>query len=148
MKDIRQKLIELFKKGYCTPQIARLAKKLKSPSTTLHYNIKRLEKEGAIKSYKAIFDYKKISEGFCAYALVSLSPNECDSEKMASELSKHPKIESVDICTGDWELVVKSRTKDQEEYYELVKNVIVKEGVLKVKSLTSLKQLKTEFVEL
>lgn len=148
MKDIRQRLIDLFKQGYCTPQIARLAKKLKSPSTTLHYNIKRLEKEGAIKAYKAVFDYKKIDEGFCAYALVSLSPKECDAEQMAKELIKHSKIESVDICTGDWELVVKSRTKDQEEYYELVKNALVREGVLKVKSLTSLKQLKTEFVEM
>ena len=44
MKDIRQKLIELLKGGYCTPQIAQLARKLNQPSTTLHYNIKRLEK--------------------------------------------------------------------------------------------------------
>ena len=29
MKDIKPRLIELFKEGYCTPQIARIAKKLK-----------------------------------------------------------------------------------------------------------------------
>ncbi|MFH1316740.1 MAG: hypothetical protein ABII01_04425 [Candidatus Woesearchaeota archaeon] len=45
MKDITKKIIDLFKSGYCTPQIARVAKKLKEPSTTIHYNVKRLEKK-------------------------------------------------------------------------------------------------------
>ena len=49
MKDIRPKLIDLFKSGYCTPQISRIAKKLNQPSTTIHYNIKKLEKEDADK---------------------------------------------------------------------------------------------------
>ena len=149
MKDIQPKLIDVFKKGYCTPQIAQVAKKLKEPSTTIHYNIKKLEKEGAIKAYKAVFDYKKINEGFCAFVLISLSPYEYGNpEKIGKELAKHPEIESVDIATGDWEMVVKVRTKDQDAYYELVKNVISRKGVTKIKTLTSLKQLKTEFVEL
>ncbi len=149
MKDIQPKLIDVFKKGYCTPQIARVAKKLKEPATTIHYNIKRLEKEGAIKTYKAVFDYKKINEGFCAFVLISLSPDEYGNpEKIGKELSRHAEIESVDIATGDWEMVIKVRTKDQDAYYELVKNVISRKGVTKIKTLTSLKQLKTEFVEL
>ena len=149
MKDIQPKLIDAFKKGYCTPQIAQVAKKLKEPSTTIHYNIKKLEKEGAIKAYKAVFDYKKINEGFCAFVLISLSPDEYGNpEKIGKELAKHLEIESVDIATGDWEMVVKVRTKDQDAYYELVKNVISRKGVTKIKTLTSLKQLKTEFVEL
>ena len=149
MKDIQPRLIYVFKKGYCTPQIAQVAKKLKEPATTIHYNIKRLEKEGAIKAYKAVFDYKKINEGFCAFVLISLSPDEYgDPEKIGKELARHTEIESVDIATGDWEMVVKVRTKDQDAYYELVKNVISRKGVTKIKTLTSLKQLKTEFVEL
>ena len=149
MKDIQPRLIDVFKKGYCTPQIAQVAKKLKEPAKTIHYNIKKLEKEGAIKAYKAVFDYKKINEGFCAFVLISLSPDEYgDPEKIGKELGRHTEIESVDIATGDWEMVVKVRTKDQDAYYELVKNVISRKGVTKIKTLTSLKQLKTEFVEL
>lgn len=148
MKDIQPKLIDIFKKGSCTPQIAQIAKKLKEPSTTIHYNIKKLEKDGAIKAYKAVFDYKKIDEGFCAFVLISLSPDEYgDPEKIGKELAKHPEIESVDIATGDWEIVIKVRAKDQDAYYDLVKNVISRKGVIKIKTLTSLKQLKTEFVE-
>lgn len=149
MKDITPKLVNLFKKGFCTPQITRLAKVLQEPSTTLHYNIKKLEKEGAIKTYKAVFDYKKIEEGFCVLVLLNLSPDEYgDPERIGKELSKHPKVESVDIVSGDWEIMIKVRVKDQDEYYELVKKFISRKGIIKIKSLTSLKQLKTEFVEL
>ena len=147
MKDITKKLIELFKQGYCTPQIARIAKKLKVPSTTIHYNIKRLEKEKVIKTYKATFDYKKIEQGFCTYVLMSLSPDEyADPEKIGAELAKHPEVESVDICTGEWEMVLKIRVKDQDEYYNFVRRVLSRKGIAKTKSLVSFKQMKTVFV--
>jgi DNA-binding Lrp family transcriptional regulator len=149
MKNITSRLIDLFKLGHCTPQIARIAKKLKEPSTTIHYNIKKLEKEGAIKIYKAVFDYKKIDQGFCSYVLINISNDQYGNpEKISKELCKFNEIESVDVCTGDWELVLKIRVKDQDEYYNFIKNVISRKGVTKIKSLTSLKQLKTEFVEL
>ena len=144
MKDIRPKLIKLFKEGYCTPQISRIAKKLKEPSTTIHYNIKKLEKEGNIKAYKAVFDYKKIEEGFCVYVLATLSPKVYSNpELVAKELVKFPQIESVDICTGDWELILKVRVKDQDEYYEFVKKVVSREWITKIISVVSFKQLKT-----
>ena len=149
MKDIKPRLIALFKEGYCTPQIARVAKKLKEPSTTIHYNIKSLEKEGAIKSYKAVFDYKKIGEGHCTYILINLGPEKYgDPGGVAKEVAKDPRVESVDIVTGDYELMVKLRTKDIDEYYAFVKESIKKYGFAKTISLTSLKQLKTEFVAL
>lgn len=149
MKYISQKLINLFKQGYCTPQIARIAKKIKEPSTTIHYNIKKLEKENVIKTYKAVFDYKKINEGFCAYILITLSPDEYgDPEKIGKDLAKNKEIESVDILTGNWEMILKIRVKDQEEYYSFIKNVISRKGINKIVTLTSLKQLKTEFVNL
>ncbi len=149
MKDIAPKLIELLKTNNCTPQIAKIAKKLKEPSTTIHYNIKKLEREGAIKTYKAVFDYKKINEGFCTFVLISLTPDEYgDPERIGKLLAKHPQIESVDVCTGDYEMIIKVRVKDQDEYYNLLKTVISRPGIAKITSLASLKQIKTEFVEL
>lgn len=147
MKDIRKKLISLFKEGYCTPQIAKIAKKIKEPSTTLHYNIKKLEQEDAIKTYKAVFDYKKIDQGFCSYILINLSKdNYSDPEVIASKLAKDDLVESIDICTGDYELLLKLRTKDIDEYYAWVKAKVKMYDFVKTKSLTSLKQVKSEFV--
>ncbi|MBI2124736.1 Lrp/AsnC family transcriptional regulator [Candidatus Pacearchaeota archaeon] len=148
MKDIAPKLISLFKQGFCTPQIARIAIKLKEPSTTIHYNIKKLEKEGTIKAYKAVFDYKKIGEGHCTYIFINLIPEKyANPEEVAKEIAKDERVESVDICTGEYEMLVKLRTRDIDEYYEFVKNSIKKYGFAKTTSVTSLKQVKTEFVE-
>jgi DNA-binding Lrp family transcriptional regulator len=149
MKDIKPKLIRLFKEGYCTPQISRIAKTIDEPSTTIHYNIKKLEEEDAIKTYKAVFDYKKIGEGFCTFLLIALSPGEySDPERIATDLARHKEVESVNIVAGDWELILKIRTKDQDEYFNLLKNVVSKEkGIEKTGSIISLKEIKTEFVK-
>lgn len=150
MKDIQPKLIRLFKEAYCTPQIGRIAKEIHEPSSTIHYNIKKLEERGAIRTYKAVFDYKKIGEGFCAFVLIALSSSEyADPERIARELARHKEVESIDILAGDWELIVKVRAKDQDEYYEFLKKVISKEkGIENTNSIISLRQVKTEFVTL
>jgi len=148
MKDIKPKLIKLFKEGYCTPQIARIAKNIHEPSATIHYNIKKMESEGAIKTYKAVFDYRKIDEGFCAFVLIALSSDQyADPERIAHNLTRHKEVESVDILAGDWELIIKVRTSDQDKYFEFLKKVISGEkGIEKTNSIISLKQIKTEFV--
>ncbi len=149
MKDITTKLIGLLKKGYCTPQIARIAKTIKEPATTIHYNLKKLEREGMIKTYKAIFNYKKIDEGHCTYVLVNFIPEKYgEPDEVAKDIAKHPQIESVDICTGDYELIMKIRSRDIDDYYQFIKFAIKRYGFAKVVSITSLKQVKTEFVEL
>ncbi len=149
MKDIKTKLINLLREGYCSPQIARIARAIKEPSSTIHGNIKKLEAEGTIKTYKAVFDYKKIDEGFCAFLLIALSSSEyANPESIASRFANHEEVESVDIIAGDYELILKIRTKDQDEYFNILKNVFSKEaGIRKTSSIISLKQVKTEFVE-
>lgn len=149
MKDITAKLIHLLKKGHCTPKISELARMLKEPSTTIHYNIKKLEKSGTIKSCKAVLDHRKAGEGFCSFVLLNLSPDEYGNpETIARELLRYPEIESIDIITGDWEMALKIRTANQDSYYNFVRKVISRKGVVRVKSLISLRQVKSEFVAL
>ncbi len=148
MKDIQAKLIRLFKVGYCTPQIGRIARETDEPAATIHYNIKKLENSGVIRTYKAVFDYRKIDEGFCVYLLIALSSSEyADPERIAGEFARQKEVEGVDILAGDWELLLKIRTKDQDEYFRFLKEVISKtKGIDNTNSIISLKQVKTEFV--
>ncbi|UCH31016.1 MAG: Lrp/AsnC ligand binding domain-containing protein [Candidatus Bathyarchaeota archaeon] len=145
MKNIKPKLIDLFKGGYCTPQIARIASTLKEPSSTIHYNIKKLENEGAIKAYKAVFDYEKINEGFCVYVLVNISP-EYYNTPIAEELSKLEEVESAATIAGEWDIILKIRTKNQNEYYDILKKHLLPKGVTKTLTLTTLKDIKTNYV--
>jgi Lrp/AsnC family transcriptional regulator len=152
MKDIKPKLIRLFKEGYCTPQISRIAKAIDEPSTTIYYNIKKLEEEGAIKTYKAVFDYTKIEEGFCAYVLINVSPLEYEHDwakyetQIVRELAKHKEVESLDIMTGEWDMILKIRTKDQRDFYDFIGKVVNRIAIQKSVSLVSLRQVKSDFM--
>jgi DNA-binding Lrp family transcriptional regulator len=66
---------------------------------------------------------------------------------VARSLAKNKEVESVDILAGDWELVMKIRTKDQDEYYNFLKTVISKEqGIENTNSIIALKEIKSEFI--
>ncbi|UCE43792.1 MAG: hypothetical protein JSV57_05425, partial [Candidatus Bathyarchaeota archaeon] len=111
MKNIGPKLVKLFKEGYCTPQIAKIAREIKAPSTTIHYNIKKLEKEGVVRTYKAVFDYKKIDEGFCVYLFLKLTAKAgADPDRITTELARYEEVESADLLAGEWDVVLKVRT--------------------------------------
>lgn len=147
MKNIEEKLIRLLSKGFCTPQIARIARATGEPPTTIHYNIKKMEKEKKILAYKAVFDYSAIGPGFCTYVLISLSPDEYGNpERIAGELSMFDEIESIDIITGDWEMILKIRAGSNDEYFAFLKSVLSRKGIIKIKSLTTLKEIKTESI--
>jgi DNA-binding Lrp family transcriptional regulator len=149
MKNIEDSLIEELKTGGCTPAITKLAKKLRKPGSTIHFNIKKMEKEEKILAYKAVFNHEKINEGFTAYALVKLSSEVYENVdltmKIAERIAKNPEVESVDALTGEWELLIKIRAKDQKEYFSVVQRCIGGHGVEKVNSLISLKQVKSEY---
>ncbi len=147
MKDIKPKLIALFKAGYCTPQIGRIAREINEPAATIHYNIKKLENEGAVKAYKAVFDYKKIDEGFCVYLFIKLTASVgANPDKISNEFARYREVESLDVLAGEWDMILKIRTKDQDEFYKVLKSILAREGIAKTTSLISLKQIKTEFV--
>jgi DNA-binding Lrp family transcriptional regulator len=152
MKNIKPELVRLFKQGYCTPQISRIAKAIDQPSTTIHYNIKKLEEEGAIRTYKAVFDYTKIEEGFCAYVLINVSPLEYEHDwakyetQIVRELAKHKEVESLDILTGEWDMILKIRTKDQSDFYDFLGKVVNRIAIQKSISLISLRQVKSDFM--
>ncbi len=146
-EKLRERIVELLLKGCCRPSFRKLSRKLKVPLSTVHYNVERLEKEGCIRGYKAVFDYRKVGKGFCAFVLINLAPEEYPNpERIGKMLSRLDEIESVDVVTGDWELLVKVRVKDQEEYYEFVRKVLARPGIVRIKSLVSLRELKGEFI--
>lgn len=147
MKNLEEKIVSLLIRGHCTPQLLALTRTTREPSTTLHYNLKKLQSEKKMLSCKAVFDYSKIGRCFCSYVLVTLSSDEYGNpERIAKELSVFDEVESVDVVTGDCELVMKVRTKDISEYYNFIKSALSRKGIIKVKSLNSLKSIKSEFV--
>jgi DNA-binding Lrp family transcriptional regulator len=146
MKNIKDKLIKIFLLGGCTPQISKIAKNIKEPSTTIHYNIKKMEKENLIRGYKAIINFKKINLGYTTYLFLDLNSEKySDSELVLKELAKYTEIESIDICTGEYGIILKIRSESIEKYYLFIKKILKKYNFSKTLSVASLKEIKNNF---
>jgi DNA-binding Lrp family transcriptional regulator len=150
MKNIEEKLVKELRTGGCVPAITKLARKTGTPGSTIHFNIRKLEEEGKILAYKAVFNNELVGSGFTGFALVKLSVEAYEhkgfTSKVARRIARHPEVESVDVLTGEWELIVKIRARDQKEYLALVQHCIAGKGVVKVNSLISLEQIKSEYI--
>lgn len=110
-----------------------LARKLSIPVTTLFARIKRMEKNGIIKGYKAIIDAKKLGFDVTAFVLVSYDPSSTKTQsEVAREIAKLPFVQEVHIITGDWDILLKLRGRNSGEIGRFVLDKIRSiDGVLK-----------------
>ena len=69
-KDI--KILELLQEN-CKLSSREIAKEINSPITTVFTKIKRMEKLGFIKGYKAVLDAKALGQGATAFILASFT---------------------------------------------------------------------------
>ena len=144
---MKEKIIDVLRNGSCAPILEKVANELDIPHDKAKELIATIEKEGIFKGYHAIPNYSKIDKGFCVIALMNLNPEEyTDPEKLALDLAKMDEVESLHLCSGEWDIVMSVRTKDQHEYFKFVKDLLKRKAVNKIKSQTSLKQIKNDYV--
>jgi len=102
----------------CKLTTKQIAKEINSPITTVFAKIKRMEKLGIIKAYRAVLDARKLDRGTTAFILASFSygPHEAQEplsqRKLAEQISKLPEVQEVHIITGDWDILMKVKDKD------------------------------------
>ena len=95
----------------------KIAKTLNSPITTVFAKIKKLEKLGIIKNYKAVLNADKLNRGTIAFILASVCYSSKDGtslsqRKIAKEIAKFPDVQEVHIVTGNWDILIKIRGED------------------------------------
>lgn len=112
-KDLR--ILEILQEN-SKVTMKELSRKIGSPITTTHSRVRKLEKEGYIRGYRAILDAKKLGIQTSAFILVSFTKNTgIDQRRLAREISLFPEVQEVHIITGDWDILLKVKVKDVEE---------------------------------
>jgi len=105
----------------CRQSLKKLARKLSMSITTVHERMKKLEKGGAIKGYKAILDPEKTGNEVVAFILVRMeyfhSPNgePLSQREIAKKVSLIPYVCEVHIIAGEWDMLIKARGKNIKE---------------------------------
>ncbi len=97
-------------------KLKKIAKKAGVPMSTAHHRVLRMEKEGVIKRYAAVPDFRKIGLPVCAYVFVNVDhANLRSQEEIAGELKKIPNVLEANIVSGELDIIVKARAADVED---------------------------------
>ncbi len=123
----------------------KLARKLRLPLTTVHNRIKRMEREGIIKGYRAIIDKKKIGKGIGAFIDVNVNYifPDFSQQEIAKKIASMEEVEDVAIITGSTDLQIKAFVSSTDELNEfLTKKLRAIKGVDKTNTAVILQEMR------
>lgn len=96
--------------------IRDVAKKTNLRPSTVHQRITKLKKENVIEKFTLKLDNKKVGENFIVFILVKTKPSAILDERLLQD--KH--IKDVFGITGEYDLLLKLKFKDVEEFNNFV----------------------------
>lgn len=99
---------------------AEIARQVKSSKEVVYHRVNRLQKEGIIQGYVAIF-----GRGYSSYKiLVQLqSATPVVEEKLITYLVNHPDTNWVTSCSGSWDLVFAIKARSPREFAEIFREI-------------------------
>ena len=91
-----------------------IAKNTHIPITTVHNRMKRLVRDGVIKGYTVVVDYKKTGKPIAAYVLVNvdyalLKQSNSSQHDLILKIKQRAPVEDVAMVTGSKDIVLKIR---------------------------------------
>jgi Lrp/AsnC family transcriptional regulator for asnA, asnC and gidA len=117
MDDIDKKILTLLQDNDRI-SFAKIAELLGMAASSIHYRVKKMEKEGIIKKYSAIIDSAKV--GYNTTAWLGLSVDPLRMREIAKEIAKYDEVQLVATSTGDHDLVIQVIEKSDRDLWNFV----------------------------
>ncbi|MCX6775977.1 MAG: Lrp/AsnC family transcriptional regulator [Candidatus Micrarchaeota archaeon] len=140
-------LLEILQND-CKKSLKEIARELGMPMSTVHEKIKKFEKMGLIKSYRAVLDEKKL--GFDVTAFIMVATRCSGGEKtfqrnIGETVSSLPHVLETHTLSGEWDLIVKVKFKDVHELGKFVNESIrTIPGIEKTMTMVSIDEIKED----
>ena len=118
--------------------------------STIHNRIKRLEDSQVIRQYMAIIDHKSLDYNMISFIMIEFvnRDNQLDQVAVAEQISQLPNVEEVHLVTGEFDILLKVRSKDIDDLSLFVtKNLKQIPGVGGSRTFVSLRSVKQYFDE-
>ncbi|WP_108805400.1 Lrp/AsnC family transcriptional regulator [Aquimarina sp. Aq107] len=133
-KTDRSILNLLQKDGKIT--IKEIAERLNLTTTPIFERVKKLEREGYIKSYKAILDRKKAGLQLMVFCNVTLNLHQTDYlKKFEKDIQQFPEVVECYHVAGMFDYLIKIYAEDMESYQHFLSNKLASlENISKVQS--------------
>jgi Lrp/AsnC family leucine-responsive transcriptional regulator len=113
----------------CRLPLQDIAKKVDAPTSTVHYRVKRLERDGVIERYIAQINPEKVKLEYITIIDIRAKYRSKYYEKVGRALAKVPGVWAVYYVLGDVDFIVLTRAKDKAEYLKILDQVMEMEGV-------------------
>jgi Lrp/AsnC family leucine-responsive transcriptional regulator len=117
-----------------------LSKMVGLPISTVHRRVKKMEREGIIKGYKAIIDYEKTTRPIGALLLVNLEEvvpgkGHIPKKDIVKSFRKFEEIEEViDVQAYQFDLVIRVRLKSLGMLSAFIEELRSTEGIQEISS--------------
>lgn len=138
MDELTEEILAKIDSG--TVKYTALAKKLNVPLSTIHFRVKKLEKEKVVRYYKGEIDWKKAGYPITAYIFVNIDVDllkkiHKTQDDLLKELMSLVYIREGSLITGEADILLKVIVKSSEHLKEILLNFIdSKHGVVKTKT--------------
>lgn len=126
--------------------IVELATRVNLTNTPCSERVKRLEKSGLIKGYRAVLDLKELGLGHLTVVQVSLaaSAGENSLDAFNAAVRRVPEIESCLMIAGSFDYLLTIRTRDIAEFRAVLGEKVNKlPGIQQTNSFTVIETVKS-----
>jgi Lrp/AsnC family transcriptional regulator for asnA, asnC and gidA len=118
-----------------------IAAEVRMSAPAVAERIARLERQGVVRCYRAEIDWSRLGYGLLVYVRVT-GVQGSEQATTVAELRRLPEVEQVEVVTGDSDLLVRLRARDQQHLRELLFERVWKiSGIERTETLLCLGEL-------
>jgi len=104
----------------CRIPLQEIAEKVGAPTSTVHYRVKRLERNGVIDGYYANINPERLGYDYLSIILVRAAYGPGFHKRIGKKLAKIPGVWAVYFTLGDTDFFVLTRSKNKAEYMKIL----------------------------
>ncbi|MHA2351764.1 MAG: Lrp/AsnC family transcriptional regulator [Candidatus Thorarchaeota archaeon] len=113
----------------CRIPLQEIAEKVGSPTSTVHYRVKRLEREGVIDGYYANVNPEKLGLEYLTVIQVRAVYGPGYHERIGKKLAKIPGVWAVYFTLGETDFFVLTRSENKSEYMKILDVLMATKGI-------------------
>ena len=113
----------------CRTPLQDIATKVNAPTSTVHYRIKRLERDRVIDGYYARINPGKLDLDYLTIIQVRAVYGPAYHKRIGKRLAKIPGVWAVYFTLGETDFFVLTRSKNKAEYMKILDMLMASKGI-------------------
>ncbi|MCD6558827.1 Lrp/AsnC family transcriptional regulator [Palaeococcus sp. (in: euryarchaeotes)] len=136
LDEVDKKILAILQRNSRTP-LREISKRVGLAESTIYERIKKLKDNGVIQKFTVILNPESL--GFTMLSFILIKSKAGMYARVAKEIMKYPEIVEIYETTGNYDMVVKIRTRNSDELNVFLDRVGEVEGVVATHTMVVLK---------